>query len=124
MSTYAILTATEALAKALPGAPAKGRALADDAHRSAPKGYPKDKTEYAIPSEFKYPLDSEEHVRAAITYFSRSKNGSEYSKAEQRSIWARIIRAAKKAGIDVSDEVKKRGTVEKSTQHSLVILLK
>lgn len=76
--------------------------IENGAHRTPPKGYPKEKSQYAIPSEYKYPLDTEKHVRAAMGYFSKPKNASIYSKEEQKSIWNRIKRAAKKMGIEVS----------------------
>jgi GTP1/Obg family GTP-binding protein len=45
-------------------------------------------------------------VRAAIVYFT--KHRCQYSLDEQKSIWKRIIRAAKKFGIEVSEKVKER----------------
>jgi len=77
-------------------------------HKTPPKGYPKSRSQYGDPTNYKYPLDTEKHVRAALAYFSKAKNRREYSSAEQKTIWGRIIRAAKKLGIEVSDDVRKR----------------
>ena len=72
--------------------------------KSPPKDYPKSKKQYADPKNFKYPLDTEKHVRAAISYFSKPKNAAVYSSAEQKSVWGRIKSAAKKYGIKFSKE--------------------
>jgi Family of unknown function (DUF6582) len=77
------------------------------APKSPPKGYPSDKGKYADPTNYKYPLDTEAHARAALSYFSKPKNRSGYSPEEQKFMWERIIAAAKKFGIDLSDDVKK-----------------
>lgn len=94
------------LTKALPAA--SEDATADGAHRSAPKGYPSEKKEYADPNNYKYPLDTEEHIRAAISYFSKPANFAGYSPDERRSMWARIVRAAKEHGVEVSEKDKFR----------------
>lgn len=60
--------------------------------------------DYADPKNFKYPIDTESHVRAAISYFSKPKNAGVYSESQQASIWARIQKAAKKFGIAVSEK--------------------
>jgi hypothetical protein len=80
-----------------------------DAPKSPPKGYPSDKGKYADPTNFKYPLDTEKHVRAALAYFSKASNRSKggYSPQEQKFMWKRIIAAARKYGIELSDDVKK-----------------
>lgn len=76
------------------------------AHKAPPKGYPEAKKQYADPENYKYPLDTEQHVRAAIAYFSKPKNYSMYSRDERRAMWNRIIRAAKRFGIEVANEDK------------------
>jgi len=90
----------------LPPKPDEDEPLPVGAHRTPPRGYPKERSKYASPNEYKYPIDTEEHVRAAISYFSMPKNYSKYSHEERRAIWKRIVRAAKKFGIEVSDEEK------------------
>lgn len=73
---------------------------------SPPKGYPKQRKEYAIPGTFQYPLDTEKHVRAALGYFP--KHEGKYSAAIRKAAYKRIFRAAKKFGIEVSEDVLKR----------------
>lgn len=92
--------------KALPSKPAEDKPLPTGAHRTPPKGYPKKKSQYGIPSEYKYPLDTEKHVRAAMAYFS--KHQGQYEPHERVTIWKRILQAAKKFGIEASPEVKER----------------
>ena len=84
-------------------------AVKKGAPKSPPKGYPSDKSKYADPTNYKYPLETEAHVRAALSYFSKPANRSKggYSPEEQKFMWKRIIAAAKKFGIELSDDVKK-----------------
>lgn len=72
------------------------------------KGYPKEQTteNYAVPELYKYPLDTEAHVRAAISYFSMPRNYTKFKPEERKLIWKRIVRAAKKYGIEVEDKYK------------------
>ena len=62
----------------------------------ADPGYRKDKKR-------RYPIDTEKHVRAALSYFSKPKNQSYYSPSQVKSIMGRIRSAAKKFGIQLSD---------------------
>jgi hypothetical protein len=80
------------------------------APKSPPKGYPSSRSQYADPKNYKYPLDTEKHVRAALGYFSKPANRSKggYTPEEQKFMWRRIIRAAKKYDIELSPDVKKR----------------
>jgi hypothetical protein len=78
-----------------------------DAPKSPPKGYPTSRDQYADPENYKYPLDTYDHARAALGYFSHADNRSGYSPEEQKYIWRRIIAAAKRHGIELSDDVKK-----------------
>jgi|WetSurMetagenome_2_1015567.scaffolds.fasta_scaffold10886_4 mannose-6-phosphate isomerase-like protein (cupin superfamily) len=77
-----------------------------NAHKTPPEGYPEQKKEYGSPNEYKYPLDTEEHVRAALAYFSKPKNYGMYSNEERKAIWARIVKAAKRLNIVVDMEHK------------------
>lgn len=52
----------------------------------------------------KYPLDTEAHVRAALSYWGMPKNRSKYSAEDQKTIGGKIRAAAKRLGIDVSDD--------------------
>lgn len=66
-----------------------------------PKGYPKERHKYAIPSEYRYPIDNRQHVRAAVSYFQSHR----YRNPAQKRIAARrILRAAKHFHIDVNKE--------------------
>jgi HK97 family phage prohead protease len=51
----------------------------------------------------RYPLDSADHVRAAWSYINMPKNAAKYSAEQVASIKARIRSAAKKFGIQISD---------------------
>jgi hypothetical protein len=77
------------------------------APKSPPKGYPSTRDQYADPENYKYPLDTEAHARAALGYFSKASNRSGYSGDEQKFMWKRIIAAAKRYDIELSDDVKK-----------------
>jgi len=96
----------------LPPKPPKKKTLekhrVSQAHRTPPKGYPKERSAYADPNNYKYPIDSERHVRAALAYFSRPKNRKGYTDAEAKAIFGRILKAAKKYGIEISEEVEER----------------
>lgn len=54
---------------------------------------------FADPKNKKYPLDTEAHIRAALSYWGMPKNRSKYSSADQKTIGGRINAAAKKHGI-------------------------
>lgn len=86
----------------------------ESGHDSAPAGYPKDKDKYADPKNFKYPLDTEEHVRAAWSYINQEKNRKGYSAEELKFMEGRIKAAAKKCGIEISDD-------NKTETHSLIM---
>lgn len=64
----------------------------------------------------KYPLDSEAHVRAALSYWGMAKSKSKYSADEQKVIGERIHAAADKMGIG-KDDVKKLETVLVDADH-------
>jgi hypothetical protein len=57
---------------------------------------------YADPKNGKYPIDTEEHARAALSYFSMPKNQKGYIASEVDTIMGRIKAACKKFGITVS----------------------
>jgi len=74
-------------------------------HKSPPAGYPKERSKYADGANYMYPLDTEEHVRAAISYFRyavRGRRGLHYSKAELTYMAKKIVRAAARFGISVN----------------------
>lgn len=81
--------------------PLSKKKLSEGEHRSPPEGYPKDKDSYAVPKYYLFPIDDEEHTRAAIGYFSKHDWKPDEHKEEAAK---RILRAAKKFGIKVSDD--------------------
>lgn len=97
---------TGGIRRALPSLEEEGE-LRSGAHRTPPKEYREtgatEAEHYASPREHKYPVHTEENTRAAISYFSKPKNYGVYSPDEQKSIWARIKKAAKKFKIELSD---------------------
>ncbi len=60
--------------------------------------------QYADPTNKKYPIDTEAHIRSAHSYINHKDNAAKYDKAEVSKIKGRINRAAKKHGIEISTE--------------------
>lgn len=60
---------------------------------------------YADPKNGKYPIDTEEHARAAWSYINQDKNASQYpmNGVTLAEVKTRIKTACKKFGIDISD---------------------
>jgi hypothetical protein len=56
--------------------------------------------EFAFPKERKEPLNDAKHVRNAIARFDQVEGVTD---AERDAAWKRILRAAKKFGVDVSE---------------------
>jgi len=75
-------------------------------HKSPPKDYPKEKTEYADPKNYKYPINNESRVRAAWSYINKPHNQKGYTPAEVAAIKSRIKKAGKKYGIDFESDKK------------------
>lgn len=50
----------------------------------------------------RYPIDTPEHIRAAWAYINVAKNAAEYDAKQLAKIKARIMTAAKKAGIEIA----------------------
>ena len=61
----------------------------------ADSGYQKDGVK-------RYPIDTEEHVRAAWSYINQRDNASKYSIDQLANIKDKIRAAAKKFGIEIS----------------------
>jgi hypothetical protein len=59
--------------------------------------------EFADPVNNKYPIDTEEHVRAAWNYIHHKDNAAKYDRDEVELIKQRIRRAAKKHGIELHE---------------------
>ncbi len=60
--------------------------------------------EFADPVNKKYPIDTEEHIRAAWSYINHKDNAAKYDRDEVKTIKNRIKRAAKKHGIEISSD--------------------
>jgi hypothetical protein len=60
--------------------------------------------EFADPVNHKYPIDTEEHVRAAWSYINHKDNAAKYDRDEVKLIKDRIKRAAKNVGVEISEE--------------------
>ena len=60
--------------------------------------------EFADPVNNKYPIDTEDHIRAAWSYIHHADNATKYDKDEVETIKGRIRRAAKKHGIEISED--------------------
>jgi hypothetical protein len=60
--------------------------------------------QFADPVNNKYPIDTEEHIRAAWSYINHKDNAAKYDRDEVEAIMSRIKRAAKKHGIEISDD--------------------
>ena len=52
----------------------------------------------------KYPIDNEEHIRAAWSYINQKDNAAKYDKDEAELIKSRIKQAAEKKGISINDD--------------------
>jgi hypothetical protein len=61
---------------------------------------------YQADGKKRYPLDSEEHCRAAWSYINMPKNAAKYTADQVKAIKGRIRSAGKKYGIEFSDQVK------------------
>lgn len=64
--------------------------------------------EFADPVNNKYPIDTPEHVRAAWAYIHVPRNAMFYTASELELIKSRIIGAARRFGIELSEEVVER----------------
>ena len=63
-----------------------------------PSGYPKDPAAYADPENWRYPLHTSWHARAARRYFDDPANRGKYSEEEQEYLDWRIDEALQKFG--------------------------
>jgi hypothetical protein len=60
--------------------------------------------QFADPTNNKYPIDTPEHVRAAWSYINHKDNAAKYDAAEVKAIKDRIKRAARKQGVEISED--------------------
>lgn len=76
---------------------------------SPPKGYPKHQSVYADPENWRYPIHTPYHAKAARRYFDDLRNRSKYTEEEQVYIDSRINEALKnfeaKQGTRVTKDV-------------------
>lgn len=101
----------------------------EDEEEFAVKGGDPDKpygdVEYADPGyrgKARYPIDTEKHVRAAWSYINQEDNAAEYTPDQLAKIKAKIVKAANKLGIEISDseeDMAKKKT-QKDTYAALV----
>jgi hypothetical protein len=64
--------------------------------------YPKDPEKYADPVNWKYPVHTPFHARAARRYFNDPRNRAKYTEAEQAYIDKKINEALRKFGIPIA----------------------
>jgi hypothetical protein len=60
--------------------------------------------QFADPVNNKYPIDTPEHIRAAWSYINHEDNRRKYDSDDARKIEDRIKRAAKKHGVEISED--------------------
>jgi hypothetical protein len=75
---------------------------------------------YADPKNGKYPIDTEEHARAAWSYINMPKNQAGYTSGELNGIKSRIQAALTKFGVDTekSSDSKSVGSLQPSPDES------
>lgn len=59
---------------------------------------------FADPVNNKYPIDTDEHIRAAWSYINHKDNAAKYDKDEVETIKDRIMKAAKKHDIEIDPD--------------------
>lgn len=96
---------------------------AEDADKAKAKDGKYGDVAYADEKNKKYPIDTEEHARAAWSYINQEKNASDYSADELATIKDRIRAACKKFGIEISDDGKKAGEVDDMTPDEVNALI-
>ena len=60
--------------------------------------------EFADSTNKKYPIDTPEHIRAAWSYINHKDNAAKYDADEVNTIKNRIEQAARKHGVEISEE--------------------
>src|SRR2546428_12791085 len=74
-----------------------------------PQGYPKDPEKYGDPANWKYPVHTPFHARAARRYFNEPRNRAKYTPEEQAYVDKKINEALEWFGVAVKI---KGGTIE------------
>jgi hypothetical protein len=64
-------------------------------HKTPPKGFPENRSQYADPDNYKYPLDTAERIMAAFRYYNQAgqQSAGGYDDAQWASVGRRIIAA-------------------------------
>lgn len=70
----------------------------------------------------RYPLDSEAHCRAAWAYINMPQNAAKYDAKELKAIKTKIVKAAKKYGIEIADADAEMGAESVSVDEPAVLL--
>ena len=60
-------------------------------------------TQFADPTNKKYPIDTPGRIKAAWAYIHQPGNGAKYTAAERRTILSRIRKAAKVSMVELPD---------------------
>jgi hypothetical protein len=71
---------------------------------------------YADPTNKRYPIETKAHTKAAWSYINMPRNASKYKAEDLATIKGRIRAAAKKFGIEISDD---QGNGDKKAESSL-----
>lgn len=71
-------------------------------HATPPKGYPSMRSQYADPSNYKFPVNTPARVRNAAARIMQSKSNWMYSAAELAAIKKRIRAAGKRLAVEVT----------------------
>src|SRR3989449_3784720 len=66
-----------------------------------PQGYPKDPEKYGDPANWKYPVHTPFHARAARRYFNEPRNRAKYTPEEQAYVDKKINEALEWFGVAV-----------------------
>jgi len=111
-----MLRALDTMSKAAPPGPKKGKPLSEQrikgSSHTAPKEYREGgatkRSDYLDGENWKYPVDTYKHTRAAIGYFGKPENYGMYTESERKTMARHALRAAEKFGINVSDEWKQK----------------
>src|SRR3989442_1005141 len=80
-----------------------------DGRLGPPQGYPKDPEKYGDPANWKYPIHTPFHARAARRYFNEPRNRAKYTPEEQAYVDKKINEALEWFGVAVKI---KGGTIE------------
>ncbi len=70
-----------------------------DGREGPPEGYPRDPKHYADPANWKYPVHTPFHTRAARRYFDQPENRTKYTQEERAYIDWRIEKALRRFGV-------------------------